>query len=1126
MKNGGDRRNRILYKNGDKNNMNVYAFLKAAIASSLSVLAFLGSAPMVAQAREPSDAVSLAVIAGTDIPFAALTGEAGLPSGNVYGIAQDTQGFLWFATGDGLSRFDGYAFRNFRFDRNNPNGLGHNTVVTIRPGRGGVLWLGTSGGGVDRFDPVTETFTHYRHDPNNPGSLSSNSISRTGLQEDPQGVLWVGTNDSGLNRLDPATGAATHFRHDPQDTNSLSSNNLESVYRDSGGALWIGTTNGGLNRLDTATGQITRYPSRPDDPHTLPSPRVFATHEDRAGRFWVLTEGGIALLDRSTGRVTRHAIGAVQQAAASLNATTTIYEDSKGTLWLGTGGAGALKFDPARGTLEQYRHNPANQHSLRNNFVSSFWEDPSGTMWVGTLGGGANKLSTRPPKFSRYRHGQDAHSVADNFILSLFEDRKGVVWIGNDRTLNRWDRSSNTWRIYRNDPADPTSISNGSVTAIQEDPDGTLWFGTYNGGLNRFDPRTNRFKVYKASPNAPHALSDDIIRSLYRDANGVLWAGGWSNGLNRFDRTTDSFQRFQHDPGKPSSLGGGSVTDIYEDRAHTLWVATEGGGLNRFDPATETFKRYRNDPKDLASLPDDAVRVLHEDRAGQFWVGTAGGLCAFNRTDGTCTTVYTLKEGLPNNTIEGILEDAQGNLWISTNNGLARFNPKTKAFRNYDVLDGLQSNEFNVFTAFHKSPRTGEMYFGGINGFNVFDPGNIQDDPFVPPVVLTDFRLFGKSVPVGGMDPVLTKDINKTDALTLPHFQNSLSFEFSALSYVTPTKNRYRYRLEGFDTHWREVGSNERLAVYTGLPSGQYLFRVHGSNEDGVWNDQGASVKVTITPPWWAAWWFLGLMLTLLLGLAFSADRLRVMRLKRYSQKLERDVTERTAELAAKNKELEAFSYSVSHDLRTPLRHIDGYLSLLKESAAPTLDEDNLKHIETIASATRRMSTLIDDLLSFSRMGRQEMCKTAVDLGSLVADVVREMAPETEGRDVDWHIAELPVVTGDRAMLRVVLVNLISNALKFTQKRERAEITIGCLPDPAADTVVFVRDNGAGFDMRYHDKLFGVFQRLHRMEDFQGTGIGLANVFRIIARHGGKAWAEGEVDAGATFYFSLPKGKA
>jgi len=1105
--------------------MNACISVRQLVAPWLTVLALLGSVLTPAHARDASDAIHLNVVAGTDTPFTALTGEAGLPSGNVYGIAQDTQGFLWFATGDGLSRYDGYAFRNFRFDRNNPGSLGNNTVVSIRSGRGGVLWLGTTGGGVDRFDPVTETFTHYRHDPGNPNSLSSNSISKVGLLEEPQGILWVGTSDSGLNRLDPATGAATHFRHDPQDPNSLSSNSIESVSRDSHGTLWIGTADAGLNRLDPVSGQITRYTSNPDDPHALPDLRVYGTHEDRAGTFWVMTSKGMASLDRRTGLFTRHAISAGRRDEASLNAVLAVHEDENGTLWLGTEGAGVLKFDPSQRQLVKYKHDPANPHSLRNNFVSAFWEDPSGTLWVGTLGGGANRLSTRPPRFALYRHGQDANSVADNFILSLFEDSNGIVWIGNDRTLNRWDRSANTWRTYRHDPADPSSISNGSVTATQEDPDGTLWFGTFNGGLNRFDPGTNRFKAYRTSPNDPHVLSDDVVRSLHRDSSGVLWAGGWNNGLNRFDRATETFRQFRHDPGNPASLGGGSVTDIYEDRARTLWVATEGGGLSRFDPATETFRRYRNEPKDLASLPDDAVRVLHEDQAGQFWVGTAGGLCAFDRSTGTCAAVYTQKEGLPNDTIQGILEDAQGQLWISTNHGLTRFNPKTGIFRNYDVLDGLQSNEFNVFTAFYKSPRTGEMYFGGINGFNVFHPDSIKDAPFIPPVVLTDFRLFGKSVPVGGSDPVLTQSISRTEALTLPHFQNSLSFEFSALSYVAPTKNRYRYRLEGYEEVWREVGSNERLAVYTGLPPGQYLFRVLGSNEDGVWNDQGTSLKITITPPWWAAWWFLGLALALVLGLAYSGDRLRINRIRRYSQQLEREVSERTAELAKRNQELEAFSSSVSHDLRTPLRHINGYLALLRESAGPTLTEENLRHIDTIGNATRRMNRLIEDLLSFSRMATHEMNKTSVDLGALVTDIIQELEPETRGRDIHWQIARLPVVAGDQAMLRVVLVNLISNAVKYTQKRERAEISIGCLHDDADKTVVFVRDNGAGFDMRYRDKLFGVFQRLHRIEEFQGTGIGLANVFRIVARHGGRTWAEGAVDFGATFYFSLPKGK-
>ncbi|CAG0959579.1 partial Phytochrome-like protein cph1, partial [Anaerolineales bacterium] len=949
------------------------------------------------------------------------------------------------------------------------------------------------------------------------------NIQKLSLYEDRTGVLWIGTQDSGLNRLDPATGTITHYRHDPQDTNSLSSDRIMSVYQDSSGTVWIGTLDAGLNRLDPVSGKITRYLPNPDEPHALSDAKVNAMYEDHAGTFWVGTEKGFGALDRQTGRFTLYAIAPDQPDAASLNAVSQFYEDAAGNLWLGTGGAGILKFDRQQQQIVQYKNDPGDPHSLRNNFISSFFEDPSGTLWVGTQGGGANMFSTRPPKFAHYKHEADnSNSVADNFILSIFEDHTGSVWIGNDRTLNRWDRQSNTWQVYRNDPKNPASISNGSVTAAQEDPDGTLWFGTFFGGLNRFDPKTGQFKSYRFDSNDPHSLSDDIIRSLYRDSSGVLWMGGWNNGLNRFDRTTGTFQRYLHDPGNPSGLSGGSVTDIYQDSAQTLWVGTEGGGLNRFDPATGTFKRFQNDPQNLKSLPDDAVRVLYEDRSGQFWVGTGGGLCAFDRASETCTAVYTQKEGLPNNTIEGILEDEQGNLWISTNNGLSRFDPKTKAFRNYDVLDGLQSNEFNVFTAFYKSPHTGEMYFGGINGFNVFDPSRVMDDPFVPPVALTDFRLFGKSVPVGG-DSVLQKTINETKELILPYNQNSLSFEFAALSYVAPAKNQYRYKLEGFDADWRQADSTERLAVYTNLDSGNYVFRAQGTNEDGIWNEQGSALKITITPPWWEIWWFRSAVVVILLALGFTSYRWRERSIHQRSLELERLVANRTAQLEAANKELEAFAHSVSHDLRAPLRHIDGFLELLQKRTAAALDQQSQHYITTIAESAKRMGVLIDDLLSFSRLSRSEMSQAQVDLGQLVQDVIQELKPEAEGRIVHWRVADLPVVIGDRALLRMVLFNLISNALKFTRPRSQAEIEIGCERESAAETIVFVRDNGVGFDMTYADRLFGVFQRLHRAEEFEGTGIGLANVRRIIARHGGRTWAEGAVDHGATFYFSLPR---
>jgi len=1129
--------------------MKTHALLKTVIVPVLIMLALLGSPPMQpAHAQDVQGTVTLPVIAGKDIRFTTLTSEDGLSSGNVFGIAQDEQGFLWFATGDGLSRYDGYSFRIYRFERGKANSLSNNSMVAVCQGRESVLWLATTGGGINRFDPATETFTHYHHEPDNQNTLSGNHISKYGLYEDRQGILWIGTVDNGLDRLDPATGIFTHYRYHPLDTNSLSSNSIESIYQDSGGMMWIGTLDAGLNRLDPSSGRITRYLPNPGYSHTLPNADVHSMYEDRTGTFWVGTEKGFGILDRPTGRFTCYVIAPGQPDAASLNAIMRFYEDAAGNLWLGTGGAGLLKFDRQRQQVVQYKNDPANPHSLRNNFVSSFHQDPSGTLWVGTMGGGANVLSTRRPKFVHYKHEADnSSSVTDNFVLSIFEDHTGIVWIGNDRTLNRWDRLTDTWQVYRNDPNNPASISNGSVTATQEDPDGTLWFGTFFGGLNRFDPKTGKFNAYRFNSNDPHSLSDDIVRSLYIDSKGILWVGGWNNGLNRFNRMTGTFRRYQHDPDNPASLGGSSVTDIYEDRAKTLWVGTEGGGLNRFNPATEKFTRFQYDPQNPLSLPDNAVRVLYEDRSGQFWVGTAGGLCSFDRASGT-STVYTGKEGLPNNTIEGILEDEQGNLWISTNNGLSRFNPKSKSFRNYDILDGLQSNEFNTFTAFCKSHRTGEMYFGGINGFNVFNPIQVEDNPFVPPVVLTDFRLFNVSVPVGG-NSVLQKTINATDKLTLPYNQNSLSFEFSALSYVAPAKNKYRYKLEGFDKDWHKVDSKERRAVYTNLNAGNYVFQVQGTNEDGVWNEKGTSINITIRPPWWGTWWFRGTFIVALLALAFTVHRLRVINIQKYNRKLECEVAERTRqldaaneelqaaneelettneslltvnnELEAANKELEAFSYSVSHDLRTPLRSIDGFSQvLLDEYQGKIIDEQGKNYLHRVRSSAQYMAQLIDDMLNLSRVSRAEMNIQKVNLSEIAREVIDELRETQPERDVEFIIQEMIMARGDSHLLRIALENLLGNAWKYTSKHQSARIEFG-MQIQKGEPVYFIRDDGTGFNMEYVQKLFGAFQRLHTANEFPGTGIGLATVHRIIHRHGGRVWAEGEVENGATFYFTI-----
>lgn len=1097
------------------------AVLPAVPLSAAPLAAASAAAAALAPARAPAGPISLPVTVGTDLRFSTLTPDDGLSSGSVFGVAQDDKGFMWFATGDGLSRFDGYSLRVYRSERGNPDSLTSNSMTAIRRGRGGVLWLGTTSGGVDRFDPTTETFTHYRHDPANPKSLSGNSIAKYGLLEERDGTLWVGTQDSGLNRLDPATGTFTRYGHEPANPASLSSNAIENVYRDAAGMIWAGTSGEGLNRLDPTTGRVTRYLPDPDNPQALPDGVVDGVYEDRSGVFWVSTQKGLTSLDRKTGRFTRYVIGAGRADTAALNGIVEMREDSTGNLWLGTGGAGVLKLDPARRQVTMYAKNPADPNTLLNNFVGGLTEDRSGVMWIGTLGGGVSRFSTQPAKFLHYKHEPDnPNSVADNFILSIFEDSKGAVWVGNDRTLNRWDRRSNTWRVYRNDPADRTSISDGSVTATVEDPDGTLWFGTFFGGLSRLDPKTGRFTSYRPNPDDPRSLGDDGVRSLYRDRDGDIWVGGWNNGVSRLDRRTGQFQQFRPDPADPTTVSAGSVTDIYRDRENTLWVATEGGGLNRLDPSTGSFRHYRHAADKADSLPDDSVRVLYEDSAGTFWVGTVGGLCAFDRDRGTCT-VYTEREGLPNNTVEGILEDNREGLWISTNHGLSRFDPKAKTFRNYDVADGLQSNEFNVFTSFYKSPRTGEMYFGGINGFNVFHPDRVNDDTFIPPVVLTEFRLFGVPQEVGGRS-LLAKNIGELGSLALRYNQNSLAIGFSALAYVAPLKNRYRYMLKGFDAGWHSAASTERLAVYTNLNPGRYVFHVQGANHDGVWNDEGATLEIEISPPWWGTWWLRTLAVAALIALAAGLYRLRLAQVYRRNRELERHVDQKTSELREANEALEAFSYSVSHDLRAPLRHINGFVNLLNRRLDAEQDGLADHYIEAISGATERMENMIEDLLDFSKMSRAELSLQPVDMSAVVRQVIADCGPDAGDRQIRWVVGELPPVFGDAALLHAVLSNLVLNAVKFTRGRDVAVIEIGCESRDEAQAVFYVRDNGAGFDDSRADNLFGVFQRLHRQDEFEGTGVGLATVRRIINRHGGRIWAEAAVDRGATFRFTLP----
>jgi ligand-binding sensor domain-containing protein len=799
--------------------------------------------------------------------FERLSLREGLSQSIIEGIAQDKKGFLWFVTEDGLNRFDGYKFQVIRNKAGSANSLSHNELKSILEDRSGTLWIGTFEGGLNRYDPSTATFTRYRNDPADAGSLSANTVRS--LLEDRSGTVWIGTQGGGLDEFDPRTQKFIHHRTAQGAAGTLT-NDVRVLLQDSSGTLWAGTNGGGLCRYDLRTRTFTSLRHSPSDPDSLSSDSVTALLEDSDQNLWIgTTGGGLDRLDRTTGRFTHTPLARAGDLGPVGNSIRALLQDHEGQLWIGTDGGGLFRLDPKTGVLSHSWHDPSDPRSISADKVLCLFQDRSRVLWVGTYGGGLNKVDIARKRFQHVRNEPgNPNSLSHNIVWSILEDKDGAVWVGTDSGgLNRWDRRAGTFRHFRHDPANPSSLAADAVRVVFGDRIGILWLGTHGAGLDRLDPASGRITHYRHDPADPASLSHDELRAVYEDRAGNLWIGTLGGGLDRLDRETGRFLHYRHDPANPRSLSNDFVRAILEDSSGTYWIGTQGGGLNRFDPATGDFKAFRADPNDPQSLSNDYVFALYEDSKRSLWIATyGGGLNRLDRPSGRFER-FTEKDGLASSSVYGILEDEAGRLWLSTNNGLSCFDPKAKSFKSYDARDGLQSNEFNG-GSFYRSP-SGEMFFGGINGFNVFLPSQILVNPDAPPVVITDLQLFNKSVAAGeSVDGrvLLTRPIEYTDRLQLSYRENVVTFEFAALHFAAPEKNRYSYRLEGFGEAWILARADRRSATFTGLSPGSYLFRVKGANADGVWNETGAAIRLVILPPVWATWWF-----RLLAGLSATA---------------------------------------------------------------------------------------------------------------------------------------------------------------------------------------------------------------------------------------------------------------
>ncbi|MBC7226202.1 MAG: PAS domain S-box protein [Thermoflexales bacterium] len=792
--------------------------------------------------------------------FFHLTVADGLSHNIIRAIVQDSQGFLWFGTQDGLNRYDGYAFTVFRHRRSDPHSPTHNTVQALAVDGSGTLWVGTVGG-LDRYDRDTGGFVHY------PEVAESVTV----IYPAPDGTLWVGTAGSGLFRYDPR---GDRFLAVPE---PLSDGHILALSQDGDGTLWVGTEYGGLWAVPPE-GLPYGYRHDPSDPGSLPHDRVTAILRDRTGTLWVGTGaynepslGGLAALDPATGRFTPYRQGLPHRHV------TALAEDRTGTLWVGTEG-GLAVLDRAAGgaaTLRPYRHDPLDPYTLVNDRVYALYEDHTGILWVGT-DGGVSRYVPEKNRFTLYRHNPlDPNSLGAERVGAVLKDRDGVLWVGlHAGGLDRI-APDGTVTHYRHDPADPHSLLHDHVTALYQDPTGAIWVGT-GAGLDRLDPETGGFTHFVYDPDDPNSVGPGAVKVIYGDRAGALWIGTEEPGtLSRLDPKTGRFTVYRYDPDRPDGFPNTyGVRAILEDREGSLWLGTYNG-LVRFDPRTGTFTPYRHDPEDPHSLSDDFVWSLYEDAEGTLWVGTHSGLNRLDNRETGRFTVYAVEDGLPNDSIAAILGDDAGYLWLATmGGGLVRFDPRTETFRTYDESDGLQSMHFIPGAAFRSAD--GELFFGGTGGLNRFRPADIRENPHAPPVVLTAFRVFDRVRDFG-------QDLTAVDEIRLSYRDNFFSFEFAALDYADPRKNQYAYILEGFDRDWVHAGTR-RYAAYTNVPPGAYTFRVRASNNDGVWNEEELAVRVVITPPFWQTLGFRALVALVVLGIASAVTLARM----RYVETLRR----------------------------------------------------------------------------------------------------------------------------------------------------------------------------------------------------------------------------------------------
>jgi ligand-binding sensor domain-containing protein/signal transduction histidine kinase len=993
----------------------------------------------------------------TSIRFSNLSIENGLSQSTVLSIVQDPQGFLWFGTQDGLNRYDGYEIKTYRPRSSDPYSLTDRWISSLFVDRDGYLWIGTRQGGLNRYDPYRDQFSHYRYHSGDNSGLSSDNILCIAQGDD--GNIWVGTN-SGLDRLDLQSGQIQHYRHSIGEVNSLSGSGVTALYTGEPGTVWVGTDSSTIDQLKVETGTFRHYRHIPGDETSLPYGKILSIQNSEDGKFWVATPRGIGLLDPETGKTKLYPTIATTASSEqpSDQVISQVYLDRGGTLWIGTD-QGINWLDVRSGIVANTHHIAGVSDSLSNNMIRSVYEDREGVLWFGTYGGGVDRYDRNQEIFSYYRHDpENSNSLISDMIFNFFVESSGNAWIATVAGLDYFDLTSGQFTHYIHDPVQPDSLSDNFVWSVIRDHQGKLWVGT-RFGLDQLDEKTGQFRHYRYDSLDPASLSGEMVCRIYIDSASNLWVGT-DQGLDRFDPAADSFVHYR-DRNDVTQITADMVVSIFEDNDHRLWVGTFNSGLFRLDPTRQDFTYYRNDPRQAGSLSNDSIMAIDQDNTGKIWVATTNGLNRYEPSSDSFT-VFQEQDGLANNVVYSALSDQSGFLWLSTDSGVSRFDPKSGAFRNFTSSDGLQGNEFDQ-GAYAQGP-DGTIYLGGVNGFNIFRPESVSDNSYLPPVVMTALKIDGQPVNAGASPAML-------DQIVLRWPQDTFEFDFAGLSFAEPQYNQYAYKLENFDREWNQIGT-KRSGRYTNLPGGTYTLRLSASNNDGVWNEDGKTIRVNVIAPFWKTQWFYGLTVLIVFGCVASIYRWRVHQIEGQKQELERQVNERAHEieqLFEKTKELAVIDERnrLARELHDSAKQ-KAFASLAQLGTAngliahdPAAAQKHLKEAENLVSEViQELTFLIQEMYPITLQEK--------GLATALVEYLYDWEARTDIR-VNVKIEEenhLPL-NKEQAIYRIVQESFANIARH--SRATRVDFSI-VYHDQMVD--VCIRDNGQGFDL--HQKPNGI----------------------------------------------------